>query len=98
MKAGIDIFHTCSLPVAEHFEREARRMGYATGVPNEYRMLPYRHQLPGGMTGTLINQLDEYGMPERFPEAIDEIVRVREELGQPIMATPSRSSSASRRC
>ena len=121
IKAGIDILHTCSLPlangpslpsteamveiveelghshdldksqlapVAAHFEREAKRMGWALGVPNEYRMLPYRHQLPGGMTGTLINQLDEYGMPERFPEVVDEIVRVREELGQPIMATP----------
>ncbi|MGV1048521.1 MAG: carboxyltransferase [Solirubrobacterales bacterium] len=121
IKAGIEIFHTCSLPlangpslpsteamveiveelghthrldksqlppVAENFEREGKRLGWALGVPNEYRMLPYRHQLPGGMTGTLINQLDEYGMPERFPEVIDEIVRVREELGQPIMATP----------
>ena len=121
IRAGIEIFHTCSLPmangpslpsteamveiveelghthdldksqlppVAEHFAREAKRLGWATGVPNEYRMMPYRHQLPGGMTGTLINQLNEYGMPERFPEVVDEIVRVREELGQPIMATP----------
>ncbi|MDX6589508.1 MAG: oxaloacetate decarboxylase (Na+ extruding) subunit alpha, partial [Solirubrobacterales bacterium] len=121
IKAGIEIFHTCSLPmangpslpsteamveiveelghshdldksqlppVAEHFAREAKRLGWATGVPNEYRMMPYRHQLPGGMTGTLINQLNEYGMPEKFPEVVDEIVRVREELGQPIMATP----------
>jgi oxaloacetate decarboxylase alpha subunit len=119
--AGIEIIHTCSLPmangpslpsteamieiveelghshgldksqlppVAAHFAREARRLGWATGVPNEYRMMPYRHQLPGGMTGTLINQLNEYGMPERFPAVVDEIVRVREELGQPIMATP----------
>ncbi|HSS34437.1 MAG TPA: hypothetical protein VLL27_14270 [Solirubrobacterales bacterium] len=75
-------------PVADHFEREAKRLGWALGVPNEYRTQPYRHQLPGGMTGTLINQLDEYGMPEKFPQVIDEIVRVREELGQPVMATP----------
>jgi oxaloacetate decarboxylase alpha subunit len=75
-------------PVADHFEREAKRLGWALGVPNEYRTMPYRHQLPGGMTGTLINQLNEYGMPERFPAVIDEIVRVREELGQPVMATP----------
>jgi oxaloacetate decarboxylase alpha subunit len=121
IKAGIEILHTCSRPmangpslpsteamveiveemghthdldksqlrpVADHFEREAKRLGWALGVPNEYRTQPYRHQLPGGMTGTLINQLNEYGMPERFPEVIDEIVRVREELGQPIMATP----------
>jgi oxaloacetate decarboxylase alpha subunit len=75
-------------PVAAHFDAEARRLGYEVGVPNVYRMLPYRHQLPGGMTGTLKNQLNEYGMPEKFPQVVDEIVRVREELGQPIMATP----------
>jgi oxaloacetate decarboxylase alpha subunit len=75
-------------PVSDHFLREAKRLGWEHGVPNEYRMLPYRHQLPGGMTGTLKNQLAEYGMPEKFPEVVDEIVRVREELGQPIMATP----------
>jgi oxaloacetate decarboxylase alpha subunit len=51
-------------------------------------MLPYKHQLPGGMTGTLKNQLVEYGMPEKFHEVVEEIVRVREELGQPVMATP----------
>ena len=54
----------------------------------EYDAFVYRHQLPGGMTGTLINQLNEYGMPEKFPQVIDEIVRVREDLGQPVMATP----------
>jgi oxaloacetate decarboxylase alpha subunit len=121
IRAGIEILHTCSLPlangpslpsteamveiveemghthnldkahlkpVADHFEREAKRLGWALGEPNEYRTQPYRHQLPGGMTGTLINQLNEYGMPEKFPQVIDEIVRVREELGQPVMATP----------
>ncbi len=35
-------------PVADHFEREAKRLGWALGVPNEYRTQPYRHQLPGG--------------------------------------------------
>jgi oxaloacetate decarboxylase alpha subunit len=121
LKAGIDIFHTCSLPmangpslpsteamvevvelsghshsldnshlppVAEHFYREAARVGYATGVPNEYRMLPYLHQLPGGMTGTLRNQLAQHGMEDRLMDVLREIVQVREDLGQPIMATP----------
>lgn len=75
-------------PVADHFYAEAARIGYEVGVPNEYRMLPYKHQLPGGMTGTLKNQLNEYGMPEKFQEVIEEIVRVRSELGEPVMATP----------
>jgi oxaloacetate decarboxylase (Na+ extruding) subunit alpha len=75
-------------PVADHFYAEAARIGYEVGVPNEYRMLPYKHQLPGGMTGTLKNQLNEYGMPEKFQEVIEEIVVVRSELGEPVMATP----------
>lgn len=121
MRCGIDILHTCSLPmangpslpsteamveivesmghthsldkdrlapVAAHFEHEARIAGYATGVPNEYRVAPYKHQLPGGMTGTLINQLAQHGMEGRLDDVIEEIALVRDELGQPIMATP----------
>jgi oxaloacetate decarboxylase alpha subunit len=40
------------------------------------------------MTGTLKNQLNEYGMPEKFQQVIEEIVIVRSELGEPVMATP----------
>jgi oxaloacetate decarboxylase alpha subunit len=75
-------------PVAENFIREAKIGGWELGVPNEYSLLPYAHQLPGGATGTLKGQLAKHGMEGRFDEVIDEIVRVREELGQPIMATP----------
>jgi oxaloacetate decarboxylase alpha subunit len=121
MRHGIDILHTCSLPmangpslpsteamieiltelghthgldesqlspVAEAFTREAHAADYILGTPNEYRMLPYKHQLPGGMTGTLTNQLAEHGMADRIGEVIEEIVVVRSELGEPIMATP----------
>ncbi|MCW3019042.1 MAG: Pyruvate carboxylase [Solirubrobacterales bacterium] len=82
----LDVSHLA--PVAEHFAREAVRAGHPLGVPNEYRMAPYRHQLPGGMTGTLRNQLVQHGMGDRMGEVIDEIVLVREELGEPVMATP----------
>jgi oxaloacetate decarboxylase (Na+ extruding) subunit alpha len=121
IKAGIEIIHTCSLPmangpslpstealveivedlghthnldkrrlrpVADSFYATAAAAGYAVGVPNEYRLAPYKHQLPGGMTGTLINQLAQHGMADRLDDVIEEIVVVREELGQPIMATP----------
>lgn len=55
-------------------------------------------QLPGGMTGTLKNQLAQHGMADRLDAVLAEIPQVRQELGQPIMATPfSPSSSASRR-
>jgi oxaloacetate decarboxylase (Na+ extruding) subunit alpha len=86
--------HTHSLdedmlqPVAEHFHRAAIAGGHELGVPNEFSLLPYRYQLPGGMTGTLKSQLGQHGMADRLAEVLEEMILVREELGQPIMATP----------
>ena len=75
-------------PVAENFMWAAQDAGFAPGVPAEFDPRIYDHQLPGGMTGTFKNQLAQHGMPERLPEVLAEIPRVRQELGQPIMATP----------
>lgn len=75
-------------PVADHFRRAARLGGHAVGVPNEFRLSLYEHQLPGGMTGTLKAQLSKYGMDDRFDDVLREIPRVRRDLGEPIMATP----------
>jgi oxaloacetate decarboxylase alpha subunit len=75
-------------PIASHFERVARSEGHPVGTPNEYDVRAYQHQLPGGMTGTFKAQLAQYGMEDRLPEVLEEIVRVRDELGHPISATP----------
>jgi oxaloacetate decarboxylase (Na+ extruding) subunit alpha len=75
-------------PVAAHCERIAAQEGWAVGEPAEHDVFAYQHHLPGGMTGTLKAQLAQYGMTERLPEVLDETVRVREELGHPISATP----------
>lgn len=88
---GLDVNRLA--PVAEHFAREAEAAGgaaagFETGIPSEYTLAPYEHQLPGGMTGSLKAQLAEHGMEDRLQEVLEEIPRVREELGQPIMATP----------
>jgi len=40
------------------------------------------------MTGPLKAQLAQYGMTDRLTEVLEECVRVREELGHPISATP----------
>lgn len=58
------------------------------GVPNEYREFNYKHQLPGGMTGTLLAQLSQYGMTERLEEVLEEAAVIRTELGYPPSATP----------
>ena len=75
-------------PVAGHFERVARQEGWPVGSPNEFEVFAYRHQLPGGMTGTLKAQLAQYDMQDRLTEVLEEVVRVREDLGHPISATP----------
>jgi oxaloacetate decarboxylase alpha subunit len=77
-------------PVAAHFELMARTGGpeYELGVPNEFSLLPYQHQLPGGMTGSLKKHLGEHGMEDRLGEVLAEIPAVRRDLGEPIMATP----------
>ncbi len=58
------------------------------GVPNEYREFTYKHQLPGGMTGTLLAQLKQYGMTDRLEEVLEEAAVVRTEVGYPPSATP----------
>ena len=80
---------TSVLPgIATHFERVARQEGHPLGTPNEFSAFAYRHQLPGGMTGTLKAQLAQYDMTDRLTEVLEEVVRVREDLGHPISATP----------
>jgi oxaloacetate decarboxylase (Na+ extruding) subunit alpha len=83
-----DIDVSTLAPVAEHMERVARQEGHPIGVPEEYDARVYDHQLPGGMTGTFKAQLAQHGMEDRLRDVLDEVPRVREELGYPISATP----------
>jgi oxaloacetate decarboxylase (Na+ extruding) subunit alpha len=74
--------------MSAYFTALAARIGRPVGVPVEYDAAIYRHQLPGGMTSTLRRQLREVGLEQRWDEVLDEIPRVREDLGWPIMVTP----------
>jgi oxaloacetate decarboxylase (Na+ extruding) subunit alpha len=74
--------------MSSYFTRLAARIGRPVGVPREYDVSVYRHQLPGGMTTTLRRQLVEVGMEDRWDEVLTEIPLVREALGWPIMVTP----------
>ena len=48
-----------------------------------------RFQLPGGMISNLINQLREQGAEDRYAEVLEELPRVRQEMGYPPLVTPS---------
>ncbi len=47
------------------------------------------HQVPGGMISNFISQLREQGMEERLPEVLEEVIKVREDLGYPPLVTPT---------
>jgi oxaloacetate decarboxylase (Na+ extruding) subunit alpha len=74
--------------VAEHFDEIARAKGLPPGAPREYDALYYRHQLPGGMVTTTRRMLEELRRPELFDAVLEEVTRVRAEMGYPILVTP----------
>ena len=75
-------------PVAEHFERVGKAAGFLVNQHNEYDVLSIRHQIPGGMTGTLKAQLAQHNMTHKLDEVLRETAEVRKALGYPGMATP----------
>ena len=75
-------------PVADHFERVGKAAGYLVNQHYEYDVTALRHQIPGGMMGTLRTQLDQQNMMDRLPDVLAEVATVRRELGYPGMATP----------
>jgi len=80
--------HEALEAVAAHFQAVAVREGRPVGRPVEHDAYYYVHQVPGGMMTTLKRQLAEMKMENRFGEVLREVVRVRRELGYPVMATP----------
>ena len=74
--------------VSDHFRKTAQEQGLRVGAPLEYDISQYEHQLPGGMMGTLRNQLAELKQEHRLEEVLGEVARIRQELGYPVMATP----------
>lgn len=48
-----------------------------------------RYQVPGGMISNLVSQLAEQNAIDQLSEVLDEVPRVREELGYPPLVTPT---------
>jgi oxaloacetate decarboxylase alpha subunit len=74
--------------VSEHFAALARAKGLPAGAPREFDAVYYTHQLPGGMVTTTRRMLEELRRPELFDAVLDEVTRVRAEMGYPIIVTP----------
>lgn len=75
-------------PVADHFERVGKAAGFLVNQHFEYDVTALKHQIPGGMMGTLRAQLVQQNMLDKLPDVLAEVAAVRRELGYPGMATP----------
>jgi oxaloacetate decarboxylase alpha subunit len=71
-----------------YFTRLAEAEGLPTGRPQAFDASYLQHQLPGGMVGTMRRQLAESRLSHLEGAVIEELGRVREELGWPIVMTP----------
>lgn len=85
---SVDLDMDAVARVSNYFTSLAAAEGLAPGVPQEYDVRYFQHQLPGGMIGTMKRQLKEMRQEHRLPEVYEEVERVRRELGYPIMVTP----------
>jgi oxaloacetate decarboxylase (Na+ extruding) subunit alpha len=74
--------------VSAYFRELVSEKGLPPGKPSEYDAAYYHHQLPGGMVTTTRRMLDEIRRPELFDAVLEEVVRVRAEMGHPILVTP----------
>ncbi len=52
-------------------------------------IMTLKYQVPGGMLSNLLSQLKEQGKEDKFLEVLNEVPRVRKDLGEPPLVTPS---------
>jgi oxaloacetate decarboxylase alpha subunit len=74
--------------VGDYLGALAEREGQPVGVPAEYEPSHYVTQYAGGAMSNLESQLKLAGIGDKLPAVLEEIGRVRVELGSPIMVTP----------
>jgi oxaloacetate decarboxylase (Na+ extruding) subunit alpha len=84
----VDIDDAALAEVSNYFTRLAEAEGYESGRPQGFDAAYLRHQLPGGTVGTMRRHLAEARVAHQEPAVIEELARVREELGWPIVMTP----------
>lgn len=88
-ETGLDKDALASL--AEYFRKVRQEIIEEFNIPVTTDVIPEvrKYQIPGGMLSNTRNQLREFGMEDRFFEVLDEMPRVRADLGYPPLVTPT---------
>jgi oxaloacetate decarboxylase alpha subunit len=74
--------------VCDFFDGVAAAEELPVGRPQDFDAAFLHHQIAGGVMTTTRRQLREIGMEDRFETLVEEVGRVRAEMGYPIMVTP----------
>ena len=78
-------------PIADHFRAVKKKLSddfkLNTAIDIDTKVLAF--QIPGGMLSNLLNQMKEQGMEDKYPELLEEMPRVRADLGYPSLVTPT---------
>ena len=78
-------------PIALHFADVKKSLSEDFGLKTHFdvdtNVLDF--QIPGGMLSNLRNQLKEQGMEDKYQDLLEEMPRVRKDLGYPPLVTPT---------
>ena len=78
--------------ISKHFRTVAERLtkdGFLNPKVLKVDVNALIYQVPGGMLSNLINQLKEQGASDKYLEVLEEVPRVRKDLGYPPLVTPT---------
>jgi len=84
----VDIDDDALAEVSNYFTALAEAEGLPAGRPQGFDAAYLQHQLPGGTVGTMRRHLAESRIPHLEGRVLEELDRVRQELGWPIVMTP----------
>lgn len=85
---SVDIDDAALAEASRYFTALADAEGLPKGAPMPFDAAYLQHQLPGGMVGTMRRHLADHRVAHLEGAVVEELGRVREELGWPIVMTP----------
>lgn len=75
--------------INDYFKEVRKKYGDVDLSPGQVDTQVLKYQIPGGMLSNFINQLKELQALDRLQEVLDEVPRVRQDLGYPPLVTPT---------
>lgn len=87
---GLDLTKLTEL--AAYFRKVAARLktdGFLSEKVLQVDVNALIYQVPGGMLSNLINQLKQQGAEDKYEQVLEEVPRVRKDLGYPPLVTPT---------